>query len=69
MEEQTGKKVNIERAQEAIETGADEVAVGCPFCFVMIDDGVKELGNEQVVVKDISMILAEATLRHEEPAG
>ncbi len=62
MEDQTGKKVSLDRAQEAIATGADEVAVACPFCFVMLDDGVKELGNETVAVKDISMILAEATL-------
>ena len=44
MEEQTGKKVNIERAEEALATEADEIAVACPFCFVMLDDGVKELG-------------------------
>jgi Fe-S oxidoreductase len=59
MEERTGKKVNIERAEEALGTGADEIAVACPFCFVMLDDGVKELGREDVVVRDIAMILAD----------
>ena len=59
MEEHTGKKVSIERAQEALATGADEIAVACPFCFVMIDDGVKELGREDVVVRDIAMMLAD----------
>jgi Fe-S oxidoreductase len=59
MEEQTGKKVNIERTQEALATGADEIAVACPFCFVMLDDGVKELGREDVPVRDIAMILAD----------
>ena len=59
MEEQTGKKVNIERAQEALATDADEIAVACPFCFVMLDDGVKELGREDVKVRDLAMILAE----------
>jgi Fe-S oxidoreductase len=59
MEEQTGKKINIERAQEALDTGADEIAVACPFCFVMLDDGVKELGREDVRVSDLAMILAE----------
>lgn len=59
MEEQTGKKVNVERAEEALGTGADEIAVACPFCFVMLDDGVKELGREDVPVRDISMILAD----------
>ena len=60
MEEQTGKKVNIERSTEAIATGANIVATGCPFCFVMMDDGVKELGEESVVVKDLAMLLADA---------
>ena len=59
MEEQTGKKVNIERAEEALATEADEIAVACPFCFVMLDDGVKELGRHDVPVRDIAMILAD----------
>jgi Fe-S oxidoreductase len=62
-EEATGKKVNVERAQEAIATGAQQVAVACPFCYVMLDDGVKELGNDTVEVKDIAMILADAIQR------
>ncbi|MFO7547742.1 MAG: heterodisulfide reductase-related iron-sulfur binding cluster [Acidimicrobiia bacterium] len=57
MEEHTGKKVNIERAQEALATGADEIAVSCPYCYVMIDDGVKELGRDDVVVRDVAMML------------
>jgi Fe-S oxidoreductase/nitrate reductase gamma subunit len=59
MEEKTGKKVNIERAEEALATGADEIAVACPFCYVMIEDGVKELGRDEVRVRDIAMILAD----------
>jgi len=63
MEEQIGKKVNIERSEEAIATGADVVATGCPFCFVMMDDGVKELGaDDRVKVKDIATLLAERSL-------
>jgi len=61
MEERVGKKVNIDRAEEAVATGADEVAVACPFCLVMLDDGVRELGQEEsVAVRDISMILADS---------
>ncbi|MDE0137837.1 MAG: heterodisulfide reductase-related iron-sulfur binding cluster [bacterium] len=61
MEERVGKKVNIDRAEEAVATGADEVAVACPFCYVMLDDGVRELGEEEsVAVRDISMILADS---------
>lgn len=61
MEERTGKKVNIERTEEALRTGADRIAVACPFCYIMLDDGVKEKGaDEAVKVSDISMVLLEA---------
>jgi Fe-S oxidoreductase/nitrate reductase gamma subunit len=57
-EEDEGTRVNRERTEEAVETGADVIATGCPFCYVMIDDGVKDLGaDEQVVVQDLSMLL------------
>ena len=60
MEEQIGRKVGTERATEAVGTGASEVAVACPFCYIMIDDGVKELGQgDDVAVRDIAEILAE----------
>jgi Fe-S oxidoreductase/nitrate reductase gamma subunit len=60
MEEHTGKKVNIERAEEALSTGATEVAVSCPFCFVMLDDGIKELGRgDDVRVRDLAMMLTD----------
>ncbi len=39
------------------------IATGCPFCYIMMDDGVKEIGaDDQVVVKDIAMLLAEQSL-------
>ena len=47
MEEHVGKKVNIERAEEALDTGAQRIAVACPFCYVMMDDGVKEKGQRR----------------------
>ena len=65
MEEQTGKKVGNERAGEAVATGADEVAVACPFCYIMLDDGVKELGRgDDVAVRDIAEILAEQVFKN-----
>jgi Fe-S oxidoreductase/nitrate reductase gamma subunit len=60
MEESTGKKVNTERSQELIGTGANRIATACPFCYIMIDDGVKENGRDDIVVQDISMHLIEA---------
>ena len=61
MEETIGKKVNTERAQEAIATGAERIAVACPFCYVMMDDGVKGEGkDEEVVVSDIAEVILEA---------
>jgi Fe-S oxidoreductase/nitrate reductase gamma subunit len=71
MEENTGKRVNAERSQEAIATGASRIAVACPFCYVMLDDGVKGEGkDEQVRVQDIAVIVWEAIERSEaQPAA
>tara|TARA_Y100000814_G_scaffold184084_1_gene134625 strand:- start:130 stop:387 length:258 start_codon:yes stop_codon:yes gene_type:complete len=62
MEETIGTKVNDERSEELINTGASRIATACPFCYVMIDDGVKGQGIEedQVKVADISIHLVEA---------
>jgi Fe-S oxidoreductase/nitrate reductase gamma subunit len=62
MEETTGKKVNDDRSQELIATGADRIATACPFCYVMIDDGAKAAGkeDEDLRVGDISMHVLEA---------
>ena len=62
MEESIGVKVNDERAQEAISTGAGRVATACPFCYIMLDDGVKAAGAEedQVKVADIAIHVLEA---------
>ncbi|MEZ5341084.1 MAG: heterodisulfide reductase-related iron-sulfur binding cluster [Acidimicrobiales bacterium] len=60
MEEDIGTKINDERSRELIETGASRVATACPFCYVMMDDGVKGHGNDTMVVADISMHVLEA---------
>ncbi|MEM7275388.1 MAG: heterodisulfide reductase-related iron-sulfur binding cluster [Actinomycetota bacterium] len=62
MEETIGTKVNDERSEELIETGASRIATACPFCYVMMDDGVKGHGVEEdeVRVADIAMHLLEA---------
>ena len=58
MEEDADKRVNEIRAKEASKTGADCVAVGCPFCMTMMSDGLKEIGDVKPV-KDISEIMLE----------
>ena len=62
MEESIGTKVNDERAREAISTGASRVATACPFCYIMLDDGVKAAGveDDQMKVADITSHLLEA---------
>ncbi len=61
MEETTGKRINIERTEEALSTGATTVASACPFCMTMMSDGVKEKdAAEQVRVRDVAEILLDA---------
>jgi Fe-S oxidoreductase/nitrate reductase gamma subunit len=62
MEESVGVKINDERAKEALSTGAGRIATACPFCYVMLDDGVKAAGADDDVVKvaDIAIHLLEA---------
>lgn len=57
LEEKTGKKVNLERAQEAAATEAEEVTVACPFCLIMLDDGLKELGRTDIEVNDLAVMV------------
>jgi Fe-S oxidoreductase/nitrate reductase gamma subunit len=61
MEETIGTKVNDARSEELVDTGASRIATACPFCYIMIDDGVKGLGkDDDVKVADIAMHLVEA---------
>ena len=68
MEEHIGKQVNVERSQELLRTGAGRIATACPFCYIMIDDGVKGEGvdEDDVKVADIAMHLLEAIERGEQ---
>ncbi|CAB4585943.1 MAG: 4Fe-4S dicluster domain-containing protein [Actinobacteria bacterium] len=71
MEESIGTKVNDERAAEALSTGATRVATACPFCYIMLDDGVKAAGadDDQVKVADIAIHLLEAIEAGERKLG
>src|SRR5260370_17779510 len=61
MEENIGKRVNHERVEEALNTGASKIATGCPFCRVMMTDGVddraEEMGREKAEVLDVAQLL------------
>ena len=57
--EERAKPINEARVREAAETGAGTLAVACPFCTVMLDDGVQSAG-EQLRVVDVATLLAEA---------
>ena len=56
MEEKLGTRINLNRVDEAIATGAKEVAVGCPFCRIMVSDGVLAV-NSSVTVIDVAEVL------------
>lgn len=57
MEERTGKRINAERADEAIATGASTIAVACPFCMTMMADSIKSRAAD-VAVLDIAEVVA-----------
>ncbi|MBK9730263.1 MAG: (Fe-S)-binding protein [Chitinophagaceae bacterium] len=59
-EEAGNKRVNMERAEEAIATGAKIIAVACPFCMTMLDDGLKSAaGDDAPKLKDLAELVAE----------
>ncbi len=58
MEEDADQRVNVIRAKEIAETGAETVAVGCPFCSTMVSDGLSAIDSE-MEVKDIAEIVWE----------
>jgi Fe-S oxidoreductase len=57
--EERGSAINEERVRQAAETGAETLAVACPFCTVMLDDGVRASGKQLRVV-DVSTLLVES---------
>lgn len=61
MEETEGKRINLERMEEALDTDPNVVGTACPFCLVMLDDGVKDLQmqgqGEGVEVMDVASLL------------
>ncbi|MGW0177233.1 (Fe-S)-binding protein [Rhodococcus sp. NPDC003322] len=72
MEEQLGKRINIDRVDEALSTDPKKIATGCPFCRVMLTDGVtarQESGQgEGVEVVDVAQMMLESITRLEPAA-
>jgi Fe-S oxidoreductase len=64
MEERIGKRINVERVEEAIGTGAKTIAAACPFCLTMLNDGVTQKKSdgeaEGVEVVDVATVLLRA---------
>ncbi|MPZ62375.1 MAG: 4Fe-4S dicluster domain-containing protein [Propionibacteriales bacterium] len=70
MEERIGQRINVNRTTEAVETGADRIATGCPFCRVMLSDGLTEKqstgeAREEVEVQDVAQLLLASVKRGE----
>lgn len=68
MEERIGTRVNLERTAEAVATGAERIATACPFCRVMLGDGVTQhqadgTAGEDVEVVDVAQLLLESVRR------
>ena len=76
MEETRGTRINAERTRQALETGAETVATSCPFCMVMMKDGLADAASSAaatssagtVSARDIAEILADS-LAPSQPAG
>jgi Fe-S oxidoreductase len=69
MEERIGKRINTERTEEALATGAEAIAIGCPFCRVMLSDGLTAAQangqGEGVEVVDVAQLLLAGVKRGE----
>ncbi|MEU5690741.1 (Fe-S)-binding protein [Actinosynnema sp. NPDC020468] len=74
MEERIGKRINVDRVDEALGTAPSKIATGCPFCRVMLTDGVTARQNEgkagaHVEVVDVAQLLLTAVKRGQEQAA
>lgn len=70
VDEAPDQRVNQERARQALASGADMVAVGCPFCTTMLEDGLNAVkGDRRVIVKDVAEILWDAATGPAESGG
>jgi len=60
MEEHTGKRINVLRAEQALERSPKAIATACPYCAIMLRDGIAQLGRDDVATVDIAELVADA---------
>ena len=61
LEEKTGKRINIERVEEALKYNPKTISVCCPYCMTMFEDGIKDKGaDKQVRVLEVAEIVVKA---------
>jgi Fe-S oxidoreductase len=60
LEEKTGSRINLNRADEVIASNAKTVSLGCPFCMTMMTDALKSKQREDILVKDVAEIVADS---------
>jgi len=63
MEEHVGERINRTRVNEALEQSPDTICVACPYCMTMFEDGLKDVKADNVKVRDVAEVMAEALLR------
>lgn len=61
MEEREGERVNHRRVRQALAADPAGIATACPFCLIMLRDGVTDLERTDVEVRDVAELLADAT--------
>jgi Fe-S oxidoreductase/nitrate reductase gamma subunit len=69
MEEREGQRINHRRVEHALATDASAIATACPFCLIMLRDGVTDLQRTDVAVSDVAELLAQATGAWSDPHG
>jgi hypothetical protein len=74
MEERIGKRINIERIEEALGTGPDTISTACPYCLVMLGDAIsakKSSGEakESLEIVDVATLLARSVAPAAPPAA
>jgi heterodisulfide reductase subunit B len=61
MEEREGQRINHRRTEQALALEPSAIATACPFCLIMLRDGVTDLERTDVAVRDVAELLADAT--------